>query len=63
MIYHCFYKGEKLKGVHNSIGQAKAFLRKHIKTRNKRLPKTERLHYEDYSVVEYELVEKEIYCL
>lgn len=63
MIYHCLYKGDPLRGTHNSIGQAKAWLRKHIQKRNKRLSKPDRVHYEDYSVVEYELVEKEIYCL
>jgi len=63
MIYHCLYKGEPLKGTHNSIGAAKNWLRAHIQKRNKRLAKPDRLHYEDYSVVEYELVEKEIYCL
>jgi hypothetical protein len=63
MIYHCLFKGEPLKGRHDSIGQAKAWLRKHIQKRNRRLSKPDRLHYEDYSVVEYELIQKEIYCL
>jgi hypothetical protein len=63
MIYHCLYKGEPLRGSHESIGRAKAWLRKHIKSRNRRLPKPDRLHYEDYLIVEYELVEKGAYPL
>ena len=52
-----------MKGTHQSIGQAKAWLRKFIKNRNRRLAKPERLHDEDFSVVEYELIQREIHSL
>jgi hypothetical protein len=43
-------------GLYNSVGEAKAAARTHVRASNKRRQKPDKKHCEDYHVQEYELI-------
>ena len=44
--------------LYSTLGEAKAAARNYVKYKNRRLSKSEKLHFDDFRVIEYELVEK-----
>lgn len=48
---------------YKTLGVAKMAAKQHIKYRNQRLPKEDRIQFEDYLILEYELLEKDRHIL
>lgn len=52
------YKRKHANGFYETLGGAKCSAKNYIKHKNQRLSKEMKLHYEDFEIVEYELIEK-----
>jgi len=60
----CYAFSPKYKErFYSSLGDAKNSIKKSIRIQNKRRKKDEKLKFEDYSIIEYELVEKDTHKL
>lgn len=65
-IYRLFHNDYPLVGrdknhLYFALGAAKTAAKNYVKLKNKRLPKNQKIHFEDMQIVEYDLVEKEIH--